>query len=298
MTAAKMVEWGVAVLGEAGGGETLAGGPTDRRDIPDAVKRETGRTIDAAQARQLKMAVLGLRVKEQAYDREKVAATLAQIGLDGVLTPETARDMIVETVLPGFQVSLESLVDAGRQAAKLGVPALLHNSPQSEEAVLAAAEIAGEGMLIAGHTNIPTYKPEESIAWARRLKAKGAWIEVCTMDAFGARQAAPGGDQNMYAMLREGVVDFFATDFAFGKWDGIYQAVGQALKAGAIELAPVVAMVSRSALRAIPRLAPDRGGIEPGKVADLVVSAANDPGAIERVYASGKLVVQDGKRVV
>ncbi len=75
----------------------------------------------------------------------------------------------------------------------------------------------------------------------------------------------------------------------------MYEAAGHAVADGVVGLAEVVAMCTINATRAIPKLAPDRGEIAPGKIADLVVSAVNNLGAIEKVYISGRLVCVNGQ---
>lgn len=293
MTVESMLEHGAAIIGEVGGGDTLGGHGMDYRFIPMGIERETGRKIDAPQARLLKYAIFGRRVQVDAYDREKTAAALKETGLDDVLTPERAREVLHEVVLPSFKGGLDMIVEAGRLAAKMGVPVLVHNSAPSDEATIEAAGLAGEGLLIAGHTNHGTFTPEEAVASARAAKAKGAWIEVSTLDMVGLRRLERG-PENLYAMLRQGLVDFFSTDYAGGFWDGIYLVMARAVADGVVSLPEGVALVSRNAARAIPRLAPNRGGIAPGMIADLVVSAAGDPGAIERVYTRGRLSVENG----
>lgn len=47
------------------------------------------------------------------------------------------------------------------------------------------------------------------------MRSKGAWVEINTIDMFG-RRALVSGPQHLYAMLQEGLVDFFATDYAAG----------------------------------------------------------------------------------
>ncbi len=293
MTVERMLQMGVPMIGEVGGGDTLGGGGMDYRYIPAAIERATGRKVDSPQARDLKFAVFGRKVQVEAYDREKVAQVLQEIGLADVLTPEQARDLLHETVLPSFGIGLQGLVDAGRLAAKFGVPAQLHNSAPSEGAVLEAATLAGPGLLVAGHSNHGTFTVEEALVSARRLREKGAWVEVSTLDMFGRRKLEHG-PEILYAMLREKLVDFFSTDYAAGFWDGIYLTVGHAVADGVVSLPEAVALVSSNAVRALPRLFPDRGEIAPGKFADLVVTAAGDLREVERVYANGRLVVEGG----
>lgn len=293
MNAMTMVERGAVALGEVGAGHTLGGGGVDYLAIPSAVARETGRTIEPRQAAAIKYAVLGRRVQPNAYDREALISALREAGLADTLSPERAKEIIHESVLPSFKVALDGIVESGRIAKELGVPSLIHNSAPSEEAALAVADIAGD-LLVAGHSNHPTFTADEAVACARELKRRGAWVEASTLDMFGARRLV-SSPENIYAMLRAGLVDIFSTDYAAGHWDGIYLAVERCVADGAVELAAAVAMATLNVVRAVPRLAPDRGEIATDRIADVVVSAAGRPGSIERVYVRGRLVVEGGK---
>ncbi|HET8998288.1 MAG TPA: amidohydrolase family protein, partial [bacterium] len=277
--------------GEVGGGHTLGGGGQDYMYIPMAVERETGVALTPHQAAEIKYAVLGRRVRVEAYDRDRVEAALAGAALAGRITPERAREIIHSCVLPSFQTALEGLREAGRLAARHRVPTVVHTSAPSESAIDDAADVAGP-FLISGHTNHATFTLEESLACARRLRAKGAWIEVSTLDAFGLRRLVPRPD-NMYALLRHDLVDFVATDYASGNWDNPYTGVAHAVADGVLTLPKAVALVSRNVTRAYPALAPDRGEITPGKAADLVVCRERFD-QVDLVFVNGRLVWEGG----
>jgi len=291
MTVERMLQAGAVAIGEVGGGHTLGGGGQDYMYIPMAVERETGVRLTPHQAAEIKYAVLGRRVQVDAYERGRVEAALAEAGLAGRITPERTREIIHSCVLPPFQTSLEALREAGRLAARHRVPAVLHTSAPSESAIDDAVEAAGS-FLISGHTNHATFTVEESLACARRLRAKGAWIEVSTLDAFGLRRLVPRPD-NMYALLRHDLVDFVSTDYAGGNWDNPYTGVAHAVADGVVALPKAVALVSRNVARAYPALAPDRGEIAPGKVADLVVCRGRLD-QVDLVFVDGRLVCEGG----
>jgi predicted amidohydrolase len=291
MTVERMLERGAVAIGEVGGGHTLGGGGQDYMYIPMAVERETGARLTPHQAAEIKYAVLGRRVQVEAYDRARVEAALSAAGLAGRITPERAREIIHSCVLPSFDVALEGLREAGRLAAGHRVPTVVHTSAPSESAIDDAADAAGP-FLVSGHTNHSTFTVEESLACARRLKAKGAWIEVSTLDAFGLKRLVTRPD-NMYALLEDDLVDLVATDYAGGNWDNPYVGVAHAVAAGVIPLAKAVALVSRNVTRAYPALAPDRGEIAPGMAADLVVCRERLD-RVDLVFVNGHLVCEGG----
>lgn len=291
MTVEQMLRAGAVAIGEVGGGHTLGGGGQDYLYIPMAVERETGVRLTPHQAAEIKYAVLGRRVQVDAYDRDRVDAALAAAGLGGRITAERTREIVHGCVLPSFQTALEGLREAGRLAARHRVPTVLHTSAPSEGAIDDAAEVAGS-FLISGHTNHATFTVEESLSCARRLRERGAWIEVSTLDAFGLRRLVARPD-NMYALLRHDLVDFVTTDYAAGNWDNPYTGVAHAVADGVVTLPKAVALVSRNVTRAYPALAPDRGEIAPGKAADLVVCRERLD-QVDLVFVNGRLVCEGG----
>jgi len=216
---------------------------------------------------------------------------LEHAGLTGRMTPERAREIIHSTVLPSFEVALEGLREAGRLASRFRVPVVVHTSAPSEAAIDDAAD-AAEGFLVSAHTNHSTFTLEESLVCARRLRAKGARIEVCTLDAFGARRLVECPD-NMYALLQADLVDLVATDYAGGHWDNPYVGMAHAVADRVLPLPKAVALVTKSVTAAYPQLAPERGEIAPGKAADLVV-CRDRLDQVDLVFVNGELVCEDG----
>ncbi|MBI3978395.1 MAG: amidohydrolase family protein [Chloroflexi bacterium] len=291
MTVGQMLAYGAPAIGEVGAGQTLGGGGADYMFIPAAVERETGVRLEPRQSAALKYACLGRRVRVEEFDRAGLEAALARVGLAGKLAPERAREIIHKCVLSSFQTALDGVVESARLAVQHGVPATIHTSAPSEEVAYAAADICGS-LLISGHTNHSTFTVAESIICARRLREKGAWIEACTLDAFGLKRlvATP---EHLYALLREDLVDFVSTDYAAGNWDEIYVGLAHAVADGAVSLARAVALATKKVTVAIPKLAPDRGEIAPGQFADLAV-CRDRLDQVELVFVDGELVCEDG----
>jgi imidazolonepropionase-like amidohydrolase len=255
-----------------------------------AVEAATGVRLEWHHATALKYAVLGRRVQVEAFDREQVAAVLEETGLSDHFSPEQARDLIHETVLPSYEVALEGLLEGARLAAKHQVPVMIHTSAPSDTASYEAAEIAGN-LLVGGHTNHSTFTLEESLACARRLREIGALVEVCTLNDFTGARANP---ENMYALLEHDLVDLAATDYAAGYWDNLYVGLGHAVVAGVVSLPKAVALATTRVTAAYPRLAPERGEIAAGRIADLVV-CRDRLDQVDMVFINGEMVCENGE---
>ncbi|MFF3856076.1 hypothetical protein [Micromonospora sp. NPDC002575] len=292
--AGQAVAAGAVALGEIGAGHTLGGGGASYMYIPAEVRRRTGVTITPRQANGLKVAVLGRHISASAFDRDAVEEALAAAGLIGRLSVEDVREIVSGIVLPAFDVALRGLAEAAEHARANGVPVLVHNAAASMTQVTAIAKT--DVRLIAGHSNHSSFALREAVEHAERLKEAGAIVDVSTLDTFGAQRLTPSPDL-LYAMFAAQVVDTISTDYAGGHHDPILLAIDRCVRAGVVGLPAAVAMATANVADAIPGVAPRRGRVVPGAIADLIVT---DPAELTRVglvMIGGRVVVRDGRRV-
>jgi alpha-D-ribose 1-methylphosphonate 5-triphosphate diphosphatase PhnM len=94
-------------------------------------------------------------------------------------------------------------------------------------------------------------------------------------------------------LLANDLVDIVATDYAGGDWDNVYFSLGRAVADGVVGLPKAVALATRNVTLAYPTLAPERGEIRAGCVADIVVCREQLQN-VERVYIGGRLVCERG----
>ncbi|MFE5855453.1 amidohydrolase family protein [Streptomyces sp. NPDC056500] len=293
-TARRAVGEGAVALGEIGAGHTLGGGGASYMYIPAEVARRTGVTITPRQADALKISVLGRHISASSFDRDTVEEALVAAGLAGTLAVEEIRDIVSDIVLPAFDIALEGLGEAAEYAQQVGVPVLVHNAAASMTQV---AAIARTGVrLVAGHSNHSSFDPREALEHAERLKELGATVDVSTLDTFGARRLTTGPEL-LYAMFAAGLVDTISTDYAGGHHDPILLAIDRATKAGVVRLPAAVAMATANVADAIPGVAPRRGRITPGAIADLVLTDPAELPQVRTVIIGGEIVVRDGRRV-
>lgn len=292
-TARHAVAAGAVALGEIGAGHTLGGGGASYMYIPAEVERRTGVTITPRQANALKIAVLGRHIAASAFDPAAVEEALADAGLLGRLSVEDTRGIVSGIVLPAFDIALHGLAEAAEQARRAGVPVLVHNAAASMTQVAAIAKT--DVTLIAGHSNHSSFELREAVEHAERLKELGAIVDVSTLDTFGAQRLTTGPEL-LYAMFSAGVVDTISTDYAGGHHDPILLAIDRSTKAGVVSLPAAVAMATANVADAIPGVAPRRGRVVPGAIADLVMTDPAELHRVRTVMIGGEIVARDGQR--
>jgi imidazolonepropionase-like amidohydrolase len=273
----------VVAIGEAGSGATLGGGVQDYKFIPEMVKRETGVVIDEYQARALKEAVLGKEISSTSYDPEKVENVLKEIGSEGY-SPEWALEKISQTVLPPFGIALEALEEGANLAKKYKLPLIVHTSASSINKV---EEISWLGrLLIAGHCNHPSFDIKEGIELIKRLGKKGAIIDISTFDILDSRER----ERELsffFAIIEAGLADVISTDYGGGNHSPILKVLELAIEQKVVTLPEAISMVTGKPSRAIPRLAPGRGVIAHGAIADLVIVRRSKISQIEETIIEG-----------
>ncbi|HJP73773.1 MAG TPA: amidohydrolase family protein [Pseudonocardiaceae bacterium] len=292
-TAHQAVAAGAVALGEIGAGHTLGGGGASYMYIPAEVAKRTGVTITPRQADALKVAVLGRHISPSSFDRDAVDEALEAAGLTGKLSVGDIREIVSEIVLPAFDIALEGLSEAAAYAREAGVPVLVHNAAASMTQVAAIAKT--DARLIAGHSNHSSFGLREALEHAERLKELGATVDVSTLDTFGAQRLTTGPEL-LYAMFEAGLVDTISTDYAGGYHDPILLAIDCATKAGVVRLPAAIAMATGKVADAIPGIAPRRGRVAPGAVADLVLTDPAQLPQVSTVMIGGEIVVRDGAR--
>ncbi|MGI6142651.1 MAG: amidohydrolase family protein [bacterium] len=288
LTMAEMWEWGAVAVGEVGSGHTLGGGGQEYMYIPLRVREETGISLTPRQARRLKEAVLGRYLDVEKFDREGVDELLKEWGLEDKLTAEGAAELVRESVLPSLVPAREGIREAAIEARLLGAPLIVHNAAPTKELL---QELARQGgTLVAAHSNHDSFTPGEALAQARHLRREGAIIDIATFDAFGARETTPA-PEHFFAFLEYGQADLISTDYGGGKFDPPLVGVKAALERGLGSLPDLVAKLTSRVAQVFPRLAPERGVIEEGKIADLIVVSRQDVALVKQVYIGGRLVL-------
>ncbi len=293
----RMLGLGAKVIGEVGAGATLAGMGQDYLYIPMAIENASGQRLNPMQANRLKQAVLGKYVDPDEYDKAKVEAVLDELNLGGKLTSEEARRIVCECVLPSFRVALDGISEATRIAHETRLPVVIHNAAPSKEAVARVCEQYGSNTgIVLAHSNHASFGIEEALDHARRMRDLGAVIDVTSGDFYGARRLYQSIDIT-HALLASSVVDVISTDYMGGFHDPILLVLERAVDAGLLSLPKAVALATGNVARAFATAVPERGLLEEGRVADLVVTADAHISHVDTVLIGGEVVVQGGRIV-
>jgi imidazolonepropionase-like amidohydrolase len=242
-----------------------------------------GVQIDPFQARALKEAVLGRTISKANLDRAALRTAMDDARVTGVMTEDAVVDLIERLVLPSIQHAYNGLREAAAAAARVNRPFIVHHAAASADVVL---EIANERM-IAGHANHPSFTVEESIGYAKALRAKGSTLELSGLNLFtrtkGQQDAEP-----FLALVRERLVDFVGTDYAAGHYDPVSTALAAIVRRGLMRVPEALALSSGNVARMLPGIT-SAGLLEAGRPADIAIfSPALD--AVRAVYVDGRRV--------
>jgi predicted amidohydrolase len=281
-TVDEMLAAGAVCVGEAGPGVDTHW--ADYTLLPAQIAARGGRaTMEQARA---------LRLAAERGDRTAATAALEAVGLGAPVLDELLA--VHEATVVWQDMAREALQEAIDAARERSAPLLLHHTPGSFDLVLDAARGAN-GVVIAGHSNFQIHDPDDAVRRARAVREAGALVDVMSGDAWSARQFHPTPEVT-HRLLAEGLVDLVSTDYAGGFWDPMLLTLERAHAAGAVTLGAAVRMVTGAVAEALPTLAPRRGLVAPGHVADLVVTEPGRLSAVREVLVSGR-VVERGRRL-
>jgi predicted amidohydrolase len=245
--------------------------------LPLALEREQGIKLGIEDARRL-------RRDAESGDVEAVAAGLRRLGSQEDFAGRFG-EIVAETMRWREQAEAACREAIAAAEGLPDVPVIMHHTPGTFELALSAAERLGD-RLIAAHSNFQIHDPEVAVDHARQLKERGARIDIMSGDAFGAREFHRDFSVTS-ALIGSGLVDLISTDYAGGFWDPMLLVVEKAVEHGATTLQDGVRMVTSNVAEAVPRLAPSRGRLDQGMVADVAVTAPGSLSDIRAVFVSG-----------
>lgn len=296
-SAESMVEAGAVAIGELGGGQTLGGGGQDLVYLPDAIERSTGIRVSPVHARELKEAALGRFIDPDLFETGAFAFAAQEAGLSGRIKLADLRELVVTTVMPSVEPARNGIREGVLEAERLGVPAIVHSAAATRQILLdLMKETRNRNVrVIAGHANHASYTPDEALEMAQRGREAGWLNEVSTFDLLYRRQAVKTRDHWDRLLTEPGLVDTMATDYGSeGRHDELIGAIQDVVSHGFRTLPDAVGMATSAAAEAIPGLAPNRGRLERGRIADIVVTDADDLRDVKFVYIDGICVVRNG----
>jgi predicted amidohydrolase len=264
-TVADQLALGAVAIGEIGPG--IDDHWIDHTILPFAFAKRGGR-VDTGVGRQLRLA-------SQGGQHDEVERLIAVTG--ATITADELSEVLEEghAWCRRARIACEEALDV---ANGFDVPVILHHTPPTYELVLSAAKRLGP-RLICAHSNFGVSDPGVAVSHARELRSHGALIDVMTGDATGAKAFLPN-DEVTHALMAAGCVDLISTDYVGGYWEPMLSVIERAVASGVIAIEAGVRAVTSAVADALPRFAPQRGTLEAGKVADVVVT---EPGHLSRV---------------
>lgn len=295
-----MIEKGALGIGEVGGlgiqvpetGQTPDISYLFNLFIPLMVQRETGHTITHEDG-----TALGSYLFAQPRDEKAISELMGKLDISAA---KNALEEFAVSAVDSALLTIEANQEAASYSRKLGVPLFFHSAPQTKEQVIEFARELG-GLFHASHSDF-LYKPGEAIEVAKSVKEAGGWTDILCGNFFRSRDAGtPPNKKNhitALALLEEGLVDILENDSATRYWgDSMLRVLEYYIDQGAIDLPQAIAMVTKNVVEAIPNIAPNRGEISKGKIADLVVLDRKSISQVNTVLIAGKVAVDEGRLI-
>jgi imidazolonepropionase-like amidohydrolase len=243
-----------------------------------------GKVISARHALALDQAVI-------AKNEAKIGEVLIEAGLEN-MTVNEARKLVEKTSIIPVSACCDAIRESVHYVKKYNLPTLVHAEPGMKGAILDIAKEIGP-QCIAAHVN-HSFAIDEMVRFAKELKETGAVVEIISADFFGAKQVEPS-PEGTFALFREDLVDVISTDFSGGYHDPILLVVQKAIEEGVLTLLKGIQLVTSNPAKIVPLIAPHKGVIEPGKVADLCIVDKDDVSIVRYVLIAGRLVVEEGR---
>ncbi|MDP6127410.1 MAG: amidohydrolase family protein [Dehalococcoidales bacterium] len=258
--------------------------------IPLMVQNETGYSITLEDG-----VALGSALFARPPDEKALSALTKKLGISAA---KNKLKEFAECAVENAWLTIEANREAAAYAGKLGVPLDFHSSPQTKEQVIEFARELKE-LFRAGHSDF-LYEPGEAIEVARAVKKAGGWTDIMCGNFFRSREAGTPPNRKNHitalALLEEGLVDILENDSATRYWgDSMLRVLEYYIDQRVIDLPQAIAMVTKNPTNAIPNIAPNRGEISKGKIADLVVLDRGSISQVNTVLIKGKVVVDEGR---
>jgi imidazolonepropionase-like amidohydrolase len=150
--------------------------------------------------------------------------------------------------------------------------------------------------VIAGHSNHPSFTPDEVVEVATELAHEGWLIEACTFDLLDLRRAVQ--TRAHWDRLFDHVPDVavLATDYGVeGMHDHLLSGVADLVRSGRRTLAQAVALVTAGPASAVPGIVQGDGTLHEGAPADVTVCRDQDVADVRHVFVDGVHAVSDGR---
>ncbi|MFE4082178.1 amidohydrolase family protein [Paenarthrobacter sp. YIM B13468] len=294
----QMLDDGAVAIGELGGGQTLGGGGQDLVYIPAAIHKASGIRITIDQARRIKEAVLGRFIDVAAFNVNALAEAAKEAGLTEAFTATQLAKLVTDSVMPSFVPAIEGIREGIRAASTFGVPAIVHSASATANVLRQMMlELDGSGAtVIAAHANHPSHTPDEARELAVLGRKMGWPAEASVFDLLHRRHTVKTREHWDILLREPELISVIGTDYGHdGDHDELISAIEDIAVHGHRSLAGAVAMATSAPADLIPGIAPGRGRLEAGRMADVVVASADELRDVRLVLVDGVCVVRDGK---
>jgi imidazolonepropionase-like amidohydrolase len=257
--------------------------------LPVAIRKKTGKAVTPFQARKIQQTILGDVENPPALNQAKVTAVLDEMDLESRHQKEII-EILDKMVAEPHRLCHEVYLESAEIAKKLGIPIIVHYALESMDWLIELARKYARGVnILASHCDSVSFSNiEESITMTKKLKKLG----IITNATSYMREHVDLTDINV-RLFEERLVDTICTDAA-GQQDSELYFIARIVEEKLANLPELIAMATNNVAKYIPNLAPHRGLIQKGKIADLVMVDGEHVSDVEKVVIGGQVVIEDG----
>jgi imidazolonepropionase-like amidohydrolase len=258
--------------------------------LPMLLFKLTGKRVDPMVARRLQQAVLGDLENIPEFNPERIADLIRGVGLEGAISAKELKDFLERLFLTSHHNAYKAYVESASDAEQTGLPMIVHTALESRGWVLELARNHSRTVrIIASHCDSITFDDaNDALDNALQLKKAGATID-CTSYMPNHETLSEKG----ITLFKNGLVDTICTD-AGGGHDSILFFIERLVENNLVKLPEAIRMATYNVATAIPKLAPKRGLVSPGMIADLAIVDRGHVGSVEKVIIDGRIAVDDG----
>lgn len=297
ISAKEMIGKGASAVGEIGSGATLGGGVSEYKLIPEAIEKEIGLLLSFEQIQQIKKTIFNSDYSFNESDDE-LKLLMSEFKIISSISTNRIKDIFYSFIIKPVKSALQSFEEAYLIAEENNLPIIFHNSDVSAQKIYEIAKNRKNKSIkmIAAHSNHSSLSEQNALFWATKLKEEGVFIDIATINSVLGNNYS--SLKNIESLLYNNLVDIITTDYMGGAWESALTLIQYLTSRKKIDLLKAVNMATGKVAQIFDNVFGDRGILEAGKCADIVLVDKRNVSQIETIIIDGEIVYNFGEFLI